>query len=113
MDEKDKLLNILFDHLEEKYPAGLYEWLSTQRPHLDREITELENRINECYGKDGCITDFKGLLRSYWIAHIKAIQEFTKNNISKSYKDTSIVNQDKRVSEPLETYTNPKNPMIE
>ena len=75
MKEKEKLLHVAFDRLSEIYPYGLYEWLDN---HGMKEITHLEDKINQNFLTDGSVEELKSLLREYWTCHILAIREFER-----------------------------------
>jgi len=75
-NEKQKLLDITFDRLSEKYPSGLYEWLYTNKIEVYRKIFKLEDKINENFNSKGSVQDLKMILREYWIESMKAIINF-------------------------------------
>ena len=76
IEEKEKLLHILFNRLSERYPVGLIEWMDKYRPEASKEISELEDRANENFKSNGSIQELKGILRDYWSIYMKTIRDF-------------------------------------
>lgn len=87
INEKENLLHIAFDRLSEKYPSGLYEWMYVNDPDACRELSELEDRINDNVRTNGSIQDLKALLRTYWVAHMNAIKAFNECDKTDSILD--------------------------
>ena len=75
-NEKEKLLDITFNRLSEKYPSGLYDWLYKNKLEVYRQIYELEDRINDNFNTNGTVKELKAILRVYWIEYMKAISYF-------------------------------------
>ena len=74
---KDELLNRTLEELGKRYPQGLYEFLFKHRLDLYRQLTELEDRIDQTYlNPNASIDQLKGALSEYWKLHMKAIREF-------------------------------------
>lgn len=97
VEEKEKLLHILFNRLSERYPAGLIEWMDKYHPEASREVSELEDRANENFRSNGSAQELKAILRDYWLIYMKAItdfKEFSRNDrlldMHKNQKITSI-----------------------
>jgi hypothetical protein len=82
-EEKEELLSLAFDLLEEKYPRGLYEWLYIHDKATYDEIDHLECRVNANFQQRNSINDLKAILREYWIIHMKAIKAFQESDESK------------------------------
>lgn len=79
VNEKDRLLHILFERLDEKYPSGLYEWLDEHSQDAYKEIVDLEGEIDNNFANNGSLEELKAILRAYWIVHMEAIKEWVKN----------------------------------
>lgn len=77
--EKERLLNITLDGLEKVYPRGLYDFLHTHDRSLYDRIDEIEDQLNESFRNGGPVDEFKGTLRQYWDAHMRAIQAFKRS----------------------------------
>lgn len=77
--EKEKLFNIGIDRLEKVYPRGMYDWLSVNDRELYDLIDKIEDQLNESFRNGGPVDVFKGTLRQYWDAHMRAIQAFKRS----------------------------------
>lgn len=77
--EKEDILNKVLDALEVKYPRGLYDFLHTHDRDLYDRIDEIEDQLNESFRNGGPVDEFKGTLRQYWDAHMRAIRAFKRS----------------------------------
>jgi len=73
---KDQLTSEILELLDERYPAGLYEFMYKQRPKLYKELLMAEEQIDQVFINDESIESLKYALKQYWIIHIKGIDEF-------------------------------------
>lgn len=74
--EKECILNEVIDHLEKKYPSGLYDWLHAHDRGLYSRINEIEDALNGSFAEGGSVEEFKAALRGYWDCHMQAIRLF-------------------------------------
>lgn len=74
----EELVKRMFDLLGERYPVGLYEYMNDYLPETNRELLNIEDRINRCLLDKSSIATLKAAFRDYWALHMKAIKEFEK-----------------------------------
>ena len=78
MTEKETVLKEVLKLLGERYQPGLYEFLFRYRGDLHKQRLELEDRIDRaCIS--GTLAELKEALRSYWVFHMKALEEFKRD----------------------------------
>jgi len=81
ISNKDKLLRLTLEGLDQKYPYGLYEWLKERDLEAYEGILVLEDKINNNFTVNGSLEELKAYLRAYWIAQMKAIMEFEQSRV--------------------------------
>ena len=82
MNNLDLVRNTL-EQLNKYYPIGLYEWLYKYNKSRYKEITEIEDEMDNVI-LNGTEADTKKLLLKYWQLHKTAIEEFRNNQLDES-----------------------------
>ncbi|MFI5324456.1 MAG: hypothetical protein ACHQ6U_13250 [Thermodesulfobacteriota bacterium] len=84
--EKERLLNLTFDRLEDICTNGFCEWLYSRGME---EISLLEEQINQNFKSNGTVDELKPILREYWVCHIKEIREYELTEDNQTSKGVS------------------------
>lgn len=71
--EKERLLNLVLDRLEDICSDDFCEWFYSQGME---NISRLEEQINQNFIINRTVDELKPLLRDYWVSYVNAMREY-------------------------------------
>jgi len=91
--DKNFTLEELLRLLAERYPIGLYEYLSKYEPEMFRKMRDLEDDFDNAFLYKAT-DDLKKILREYWTLHMDAIRKFkNQDKLDSSVNEVKEQNQ--------------------